>query len=277
MTGENRTEKEENRGWQAVSKARKTDRLKAQDLIPMLFNEFMELHGDRLYGDDPAILAGTAFFEGTPVTVIAQCKGKNLEENQKMHFGMPYPEGYRKAQRLCRQAEKFHRPVITIVDTPGAFPGKEAEMRGQADAISCCLSQFSALKVPVFCIVLSEGGSGGALALSAGDRLYMFENAVYSILSPEGFASILYKDETRFKEAANAMKLTSHDLLDFGLIDSIIPEPDHLTVETAWKCADSLRTLLRQDLEQLSRLAPERLVRSRRKKLMMKGKAPWLA
>lgn len=211
--------------WDRVYLARHVDRPKAQDYISLLFDNFYELHGDRNFGDDKAIIGGIATFNGIPVTVLAQSKGKTLEENMQKHFGMVHPEGYRKCLRLARQAEKFKRPIITFVDTAGAYPGMEAEERGQAEAIAKCLYEFSNLKVPVICIVLSEGGSGGALALSVGDRILMLENAIYSILSPEGFASILWKDETRAKEAAEVMKLTSYDLLNKRIIDGIVREP----------------------------------------------------
>ncbi|NCC87590.1 MAG: acetyl-CoA carboxylase carboxyltransferase subunit alpha [Clostridia bacterium] len=211
--------------WDRVYLARHMDRFKAQDYIALLFDDFYELHGDRCYGDDPSIIGGIAYFNELPVTIIAQSKGKTLEENLAKNFGMVSPEGYRKAIRLAKQAEKFHRPIITFVDTPGAYPGKGAEERGQAQAIADSLFTFSNLKTPVICIVLSEGGSGGALALSLGDQIVMLENAIYSILSPEGFASILWKDEKRAKEASEVMKLTSYDLLEKGIIDEIIKEP----------------------------------------------------
>ena len=211
--------------WDRVYLARHPRRPKAQDYLKRLFHTFYELHGDRCYGDDRAIIGGIAMFEQTPVTVIAQAKGRDLQENMKRNFGMPNPEGYRKALRLAKEAEKFHRPIITFVDTSGAYPGKGAEERGQAEAIAQCLYTFSDLQTPIICIVLSEGGSGGALALSVGDRLVMLENAVYSILSPEGFASILWKDGSRAKEAAEVMKLTAHDLMDKGILDAVIEEP----------------------------------------------------
>ena len=210
--------------WDRVYLARHPRRPKAQDYLKRLFHTFYELHGDRCYGDDRAIIGGIAMFEQTPVTVIAQAKGRDLQENMKRNFGMPNPEGYRKALRLAKEAEKFHRPIITFVDTSGAYPGKGAEERGQAEAIAQCLYTFSDLQTPIICIVLSEGGSGGALALSVGDRLVMLENAVYSILSPEGFASILWKDGRRAKEASGVMKITAQDLKALGVIEEIIPE-----------------------------------------------------
>lgn len=211
--------------WDRVCLARHPDRPKAIDFINGLFENFYELHGDRCFGDDHAIIGGIGYFHETPVTVIAQAKGKTLQENLDRHFGMCNPEGYRKALRLAKQAEKFHRPIITFVDTAGAYPGLEAEERGQAQAIADCLYTFSDLKTPVICVVLSEGGSGGALALSVADRICMLENAVYSVLSPEGFSSILWKDDSRVQEAAEVMKLTSYDLYDKGIIDYLIKEP----------------------------------------------------
>lgn len=211
--------------WDRVCLARHPDRPKAIDFINGLFENFYELHGDRCFGDDHAIIGGIGYFHETPVTVIAQAKGKTLQENLDRHFGMCNPEGYRKALRLAKQAEKFHRPIITFVDTAGAYPGLEAEERGQAQAIADCLYTFSDLKIPVICVVLSEGGSGGALALSVADRICMLENAVYSVLSPEGFSSILWKDDSRVQEAAEVMKLTSYDLYDKGIIDYLIKEP----------------------------------------------------
>lgn len=211
--------------WDIVYLARHPKRPKASDYIEALFPDFIELHGDRLYGDDGACQGGIATFHGMPVTILAQSKGKTLEENMKRNFGMLHPEGYRKALRLARQAEKFHRPIITLVDTSGAYPGKGAEERGQAEAIAQSLEVFSNLKTPVIAIVLSEGGSGGALAFSVADHIMMLENAIYSVLSPEGFASILWKDDKRAAEAAQLMELTAKDLKRKGVIDTIIEEP----------------------------------------------------
>lgn len=211
--------------WDRVCIARSNDRPKAKDYIDLLFDDFLEIHGDRNYRDDGAILTGLAFFHDIPVTVIAQNKGKTVEENVNNNFGMSHPEGYRKAIRVAKQAEKFKRPIITFVDTAGAYPGSGAEERGQAESIARCLFEFSNLETPVICVVLSEGGSGGALALSIGDCILMLENAIYSILSPEGFASILWKDASRFKEASEIMELTAYDLLKKGIIDEIIKEP----------------------------------------------------
>lgn len=208
-----------------VALARHPKRPGPASFIHALFTDFFEQKGDRLYGDDEAIIGGIALFHGRPVTVLGHQKGKDLEQNLRCHFGMPMPDGYRKAQRLMRQAEKFQRPIITFIDTPGAYPGIEAEARGQGEAIACCLSLMSGLTVPILAVITGEGGSGGALALAMGNRVLMLENAVYSVLSPEGFASILWKDSARANEACDVMKLTSYDLLALGAVDEVIEEP----------------------------------------------------
>lgn len=212
--------------WENVHIARSNQRPTAKDYIDALFDDFMEFHGDRCFGDDPSTIGGIATLNGLPVTVIGQQKGRTLEENLKRNFAMPYPEGYRKALRLMKQAEKFQRPVVCFVDTPGAYCGIGAEERGQGQAIATNLLEISDLQVPVLSIVIGEGGSGGALALSVGDQIWMMEYAIYSILSPEGFASILWKDSGRAQEAASMMKLTSYDLFQLGVADRIIPEPE---------------------------------------------------
>lgn len=209
-----------------VELARSPARPNADYLIGELFSDFMEMHGDRLDADDQSIKGGVAFFHDAPMTVIAQCKGKTLEDNLRYNFGMPNPQGYRKAQRLARQAEKFGRPVITIIDTPGAYPGIEAEEKGQGEAIARSIELFSTLKVPVIALIIGEGGSGGALALGVANSVIMLENAIYSILSPEGFAAILWKDASRSREAASVMKLTAADIMSFGVADMVIPEGD---------------------------------------------------
>lgn len=231
--------------WDTVYLARHPKRPKAADYIRALFPDFMELHGDRCYGDDAACQGGIATFQGRSVTVLAQSKGKTLEENMKRSFGMLHPEGYRKAIRLAKQAEKFHRPIITLVDTAGAYPGRGAEERGQAEVIAQCLAVFSEIRTPVLAIVLSEGGSGGALAFSVADHIMMLEHAIYSILSPEGFASILWKDESRAAEAAGVMELTAADLKRKGIIDTIIKEPKG----GAHICFDYVVEHLREQLE----------------------------
>ena len=218
--------------WERVTISRKNDRPVGQDYIRILFSDFLEFHGDRCYGDDPAIIGGIARFAGIPVTVIAQAKGKSTKENVAHHFGMPSPEGYRKALRLMKQAEKFKRPILLFVDTPGAFCGIEAEERGQGEAIARNLFEMSSMKVPVLSVVIGEGGSGGALALAVADEVWMLENAIYSVLSPEGFASILWKDSKRASEAAEVMKLTAADLKKLGVIEAVIAEPEVYTEET---------------------------------------------
>ncbi|MEG0469418.1 acetyl-CoA carboxylase carboxyltransferase subunit alpha [Amedibacillus sp. YH-ame10] len=237
--------------WDIVYLARHPKRPKASDYIEALFPDFIELHGDRAFGDDGACQGGLASFHGIAVTVLAQSKGKTLEENMKRNFGMLNPEGYRKALRLAKEAERFHRPIITLVDTSGAYPGKGAEERGQAEAIAQCLEVFSNLKTPVIAVVLSEGGSGGALAFSVADKIFMLENAVYSILSPEGFASILWKDGSRAAEAAAVMELTAADLKRKGIIDEIIHEPvggAHVCLEYVIEQMDELLWTTLQDL-----------------------------
>lgn len=213
--------------WDKVMLSRQPERPKALDYINALFDNFIELHGDRRYGDDKAIIGGIATLNGKTVTVIGEQKGKNIKENMERNFGMPNPEGYRKALRLMKQAEKFNRPIITFIDTPGAYPGIGAEERGQGEAIATNIMEMSRLKVPVICIVIGEASSGGALAIGVGDKTIMLENAVYSILSPEGFASILYKDSSKAKEAAENMKITAKDLKELKIIDEIIKEPEN--------------------------------------------------
>ena len=218
--------------WDRVQISRMKDRPVASDYIGSLFTDFMEFHGDRYYADDRAIIGGIARFRGRPVTVIAQAKGTTTKENIERNFGMPSPDGYRKALRLMKQAEKFGRPVICFVDTPGAFCGLEAEERGQGEAIARNICEMSGLKVPVLSVIIGEGGSGGALAMATADEVWMLENSIYSILSPEGFASILWKDSSRAREAAGVMKLTARDLCRAGIVEKVIPEPEHYTVLT---------------------------------------------
>lgn len=249
--------------WERVQLSRKTDRPSGSDYIEALFTDFMEFHGDRNYGDDRAVIGGIAKFHGRPVTVIVQEKGTNTKENIAHNFGMPMPEGYRKALRLMKQAEKFHRPVICFVDTPGAFCGIEAEERGQGEAIARNLRELAGLKTPVLSIVTGEGGSGGALALAAGDQVWMLENSVYSILSPEGFASILWKDSTKAKEAAAVMKLTATDLYQKGIIEQVIPEPENLTPESLWQVTERLDDRIRAFLKQYTVLSEEELLEMR--------------
>ena len=249
--------------WDRVQISRKIDRPSGSDYIEALFTDFMEFHGDRNYGDDKAIIGGIAKFHGKPVTVIVQEKGTNTKENIAHNFGMPMPEGYRKALRLMKQAEKFHRPVICFVDTPGAFCGIEAEERGQGEAIARNLWELAGLKTPVLSIVTGEGGSGGALALAAGDQVWMLENSIYSILSPEGFASILWKDSTKAKEAAGVMKLTAGDLYEKGIIEQVIPEPENLTPKSMWQVAERLNDKICTFLQKYTSLSEEELLETR--------------
>ena len=249
--------------WDRVQISRKVDRPSGSDYIEALFTDFMEFHGDRNYGDDKAIVGGIAKFHGRPVTVIVQEKGTNTKENIAHNFGMPMPEGYRKALRLMKQAEKFHRPVLCFVDTPGAFCGIEAEERGQGEAIARNLWELAGLKTPVLSVVTGEGGSGGALALAAGDQVWMLENSVYSILSPEGFASILWKDSARAKEAAGVMQLTAADLYEKGIIEQVIPEPENLTLESLWQVTERLNDRIGEFLQKYTALSEEELLERR--------------
>ena len=230
----------EKTAWERVLTSREKDRPVGEDYIYGLFEEFIEFHGDRNFGDDAAICGGIAYFQGKPVTVIAQMKGKSTAENIARNFGMPEPEGYRKALRLMKQAEKFHRPIICFVDTPGAFCGMEAEERGQGEAIARNLYEMSALKTPILSVLIGEGGSGGALAMAVADEVWILENAVYSILSPEGYAAILWKDGSQAARAAKAMKLTSYDLYKAGFVEKIIPEPEIYTLDSIINVFDNL-------------------------------------
>ena len=245
--------------WERVTISRKNDRPVGQDYIRTLFFDFLEFHGDRCYGDDPAIIGGIARFAGIPVTVIAQAKGKSTKENVAHHFGMPSPEGYRKALRLMKQAEKFKRPILLFVDTPGAFCGIEAEERGQGEAIARNLFEMSSMKVPVLSVVIGEGGSGGALALAVADEVWMLENAIYSVLSPEGFASILWKDSKRASEAAAVMKLTAADLKKLGVIEAVIAEPEVYTEETMQSVVFVLQKKITEFLDTHCNFSPEEL------------------
>ena len=258
--------------WDRVCLARDPNRPKSIDFIQGLFEDFYEFHGDRRYGDDQALIGGIASFHGIPVTILAQAKGKTVQENIHRHFGMCNPEGYRKALRLAAQAEKFHRPIITFVDTAGAYPGIEAEERGQAQAIAECLYTFSDLKTPIICVVLSEGGSGGALALSIADRICMMENAIYSVLSPEGFASILWKDDSRTQEAAEVMKLTSFDLYEKHIVDYLIKEPTGGMQNDLKLVLNNLDQYLQSELSQLMKMKEKDLLAIRYEKFRKIGR-----
>ena len=255
-----------------VALARHANRPGTAELIDALFDDFFEMKGDRLCGEDGSILGGVALFHGRPVTVIGHRKGRDLEEHLKYHFGMPSPEGYRKAGRLMEQAQKFGRPVITFIDTPGAYPGVEAEAHGQGDAIARSLARMSHLKVPVIAVVTGEGGSGGALALAMGNSVLMLENAVYSVLSPEGFAAVLWKDASRSAEASEVMKLTAADLLDLGVIDEVIEEPAdgaHAHPKAVYK---KLNAAISRHLELYENMNGSALVAHRCKKFAAMGK-----
>ena len=256
---------------QRLAIARNPQRPGITDYIDMLFTDFVELRGDRLCGEDPAILGGVALFHGAPVTVIGTRKGKTLEENVRFHFGMPSPEGYRKALRLMRQAEKFRRPIITLIDTSGAYPGLEAEERGQGEAIARNLMEMSGLTVPVIAVVTGEGSSGGALALGVANHILMLENAVYAILSPEGFASILWKDASRSGEACEMMKLTAQDLYRDGIVEEVIPEPLGGAQRGHAALFEHLDTALRNHLRELCRMNGRQLADQRYKKYRQIG------
>ena len=256
-----------------VALARHPGRPGVAEFVDALFTEFFEQRGDRANTDDPSIIGGIALFHGRPVTVLGHRKGSTIDERVTCNFGMPSPEGYRKAQRIMRAAEKFGRPIITFVDTPGAYPGLEAEEHGQGEAIARSIALMTSLTVPVVSVICGEGGSGGALALAVGNRVLMLENAVYSVLSPEGFASILWKDSARADEASAVMKLTAEDLLELGVIDGIVPEPEggaHEQPETLYHVLD---TQLSRALASLDKLSGPALARERYKKFRAMGTA----
>ena len=253
----------EKTAWERVVTSREKDRPVGEDYIYGLFEEFIEFHGDRNFGDDAAICGGIAYFQGKPVTVIAQMKGKSTAENIARNFGMPEPEGYRKALRLMKQAEKFHRPIICFVDTPGAFCGMEAEERGQGEAIARNLYEMSALKTPILSVLIGEGGSGGALAMAVADEVWILENAVYSILSPEGYAAILWKDGSQAARAAKAMKLTSYDLYKAGFVEKIIPEPEVYTLDSIINVFDNLEENISVFLKNSKSMTEEERVEQR--------------
>lgn len=245
--------------WEKVRAARRVERPSACDYMTHIFDSFVEAHGDRCFRDDPAIIGGIGFLDGQPVTVIADHKGKDIRECQERNYGMPMPEGYRKALRLMKQAEKFNRPIVSFINTSGAFCGIEAEERGQGEAIARNLTEMSALKVPVLCIFIGEGGSGGALATGVGSEVWMLENATYSILSPEGFASILWKDSSRAKEASEVMKITAQDLKDLQVIEKIIPEFGGADDTTAAAIGDYLKEQIREFLKRFRGMTGEEI------------------
>ena len=257
--------------WQRAQIARHPKRPHTLDFYKLILDDFVELHGDRVFGDDLAIVGGLAFFEGEPVVVLGHQKGRDTRENIARNFGMPNPEGYRKALRLMQLADKFNKPIVTFIDTPGAYPGLGAEERGQAEAIARNLREMAALRTPVIAVVTGEGGSGGALAIGVANRVLMFEHAIYSVISPEGCAAILWGDGAKAPEAAQLMRITAPDLQKAGVIDAVIPEPmggAHRSWEDA---AANLRTTLREHLGQLRSLSGDALVQDRYEKFRRIG------
>jgi acetyl-CoA carboxylase carboxyl transferase subunit alpha len=257
--------------WQRVLLARHPKRPHTLDYIERLFTDFHEIHGDRSFADDAAIVCGMAFFEGRPVMLVGEQKGRDTKQKLHRNFGMPKPEGYRKAIRVMQIAAKFGRPIITFLDTPGAYPGIDAEERGQAEAIARNLREMARLRTPVISLVIGEGGSGGALALGVGNQVFMMENSVYSVISPESCAAIIWRDSAKAELAATALRLTAEDLLSFGLIDAIIPEPAGGAQEDPDGAAELLRASLRKALEELGRLSQDQLVQQRYAKYRKMG------
>jgi acetyl-CoA carboxylase carboxyl transferase subunit alpha len=257
---------------QRVQVARHPRRPYALDHIRTAFTDFVELKGDRLFRDDPAIVAGWARLDGRPVMIVGQQKGRDTKENLFRNFGMPHPEGYRKALRLMRVAERFHAPVITLIDTPGAYPGLGAEERGQAEAIARNLEEMARIRTPLVAVVIGEGGSGGALALGLTDRVLMFENAIYSVISPEGCAAILWKDASQKERAAQALRLTAEDLLELGIIDAIVPEPPGGAHADPAAASGALKSALTTALSALTPLSPDALLQARAEKFVRMGR-----
>ena len=260
-----------NPAWERVQLARHPKRPHSLDYIQRLFTDFRELHGDRLYGDDPAVVGGFAYLDTKPVMVIGQQKGRDTKDKLHRNFGMPKPEGYRKAMRLMHLADKFRRPILTFLDTPGAYPGIDAEERGQAEAIAVNLREMSRLRVPVITVIIGEGGSGGALGLGVANRVCILENAVYSVISPESCAAIIYRDSGKAAQAAEALRLTASDLLGLRLVDEIIPEPaggGHTDLDQA---AELMREPLRKALAELGLRSSEQLIEDRYQKFRQMG------
>ncbi|MFS0751195.1 acetyl-CoA carboxylase carboxyl transferase subunit alpha [Oceanobacillus sp. 1P07AA] len=257
--------------WNRVQMARHPNRPTTLDYIERIFTDFIEFHGDRFYGEDEAIVSGIGYYKNSPVTVIGHQRGKDTKENIRRNFGMPHPEGYRKALRHMQQAEKFNRPIITFIDTKGAYPGKAAEERGQSEAIAKNLMEMAGLQVPIICIVIGEGGSGGALGLGVGNHIHMLENSTYSVISPEGAAAILWKDSTQAKKAAESMKITAPDLKELGIIDQVISEPKggaHRDVDSQ---AELIDNMIQQSLDELMLLSANELVNKRWQKYKQMG------
>jgi acetyl-CoA carboxylase carboxyl transferase subunit alpha len=260
-----------NPSWERVQLARHPRRPHSLDYIERIFTDFRELHGDRAFGDDPAIVGGLAFLDDRPVMVIGQQKGRDTKQKLHRNFGMPKPEGYRKAMRLMNMAAKFSRPVITLVDTPGAYPGIDAEERGQAEAIAVSLREMARIAAPIVVVIIGEGGSGGALALGLGNRVYMMENSVYSVISPESCAAIIYRDSAQAPRAAEALRLTAQDLLGFGLIDGVIAEPEGGAQNEYDQAASAVRDTLRTALAGLGSTPAATLIEERYRKFREMG------
>ncbi len=257
--------------WQQCQLARHPERPYTMAYIHSIFDDFVELHGDRRFADDPAVVAGLASFEGEPVAVVGHQKGRDTAEKLRRNFGMPRPEGYRKALRVMHTAARFRKPIISFVDTPGAYPGIDAEQRGQAEAIARNLIEMASFPVPIIVVVTGEGGSGGALALGIGDRVLMLSHAIYSVISPEGCAAILWKDQSRAEDAAAALRLTAPDLMSLGVIDEILPEPSGGAHMDPPAMAETVRAAVRRHLKALRKVKPEALVIRRFKKFRAMG------
>ncbi len=266
-------DKSTNSAWKRVELARHPARPGVQDYASLIFDEYMELCGDRLYGDDPAIMGGIGRIGDRYITFLGHRKGKNLKENIRCNYGMSNPEGCRKALRLAKEAENFGRPIVTFIDTPGAYPGIGAEERGIGEAIAMNLKEFSRLKTPVICFVIGEGGSGGALSIGVADRIYMLENAVYSVITPEGFASILLRDasKARARESANIMRITSKDLLEFKIVNGVIPEPEGGAHKDPASVAAAIKAKIVEEIADLEKASPQALVRFRNQKIRSIG------
>jgi acetyl-CoA carboxylase carboxyl transferase subunit alpha len=269
--GEAPEELNTNPSWERVQLARHPKRPHTLDYIQRIFTDFIEIHGDRAYGDDPAIVGGMALLDGKPVVVIGQQKGRGTKQNLQRNFGMPKPEGYRKAMRLMRLADKFHRPIVTFLDTPGAYPGIDAEERGQAEAIAVNLREMSRLGVPVITVVIGEGGSGGALGMGIANRVYMLENSYYSVITPESCAAIIYRDSGKAPQAAEALRMTPPDLKQLGLIDDIVPEPPTGAHEDVDRAAELLKEIIRGAVAELAAMSSQQLIDDRYEKFRRMG------
>jgi len=257
--------------WQVAQVARHPMRPYTQDYLDLIAPDFQELHGDRMYADDPAIIGGVGRIDGRPIMFIGHQKGRDTKERVRRNYGMPKPEGYRKAQRLMRMAQKFSLPIVTLIDTPGAYPGVGAEERGQSEAIACSLYMMAGLKTPIISVVIGEGGSGGALAIGVGDRLLMLQYGIYSVISPEGCASILWKSADKAEDAAEAMRITARSLSEYGLVDEVLPEPLGGAHRNPKESADVLRNALLKNLEELDKLSVDQLLENRQRRLASFG------